>query len=154
MSRQNVLGLMTTICCCLVTVPVANCQNTDRVKQVEELLTTQAECWNQKDIEGFMQTYWRSDKLTFSSGGRTTRGWQATLDRYRRRYPPEKMGHLVFDNLETSLLSDSVALVLGQWHLDLAGKKSDGNFSLVVRKIDNSWKIVHDHSSTIVPTGE
>ena len=118
-------------------------------EELKNILTVQAKCWNDEDIEGFMQTYWKSEDLTFSSGGKTTRGWQATLDNYKRRYPVGNMGHLTFDHLEISLLGDDVALVLGQWHLAYEDSNRDGNFSLVLRKMDDGWKIVHDHSSTL-----
>ncbi|MCH2183050.1 MAG: DUF4440 domain-containing protein [Mariniblastus sp.] len=131
----------------------AGAQETDarqaEAEEIEQLLKKQVECWNREDIDGFMQTYWKSDKLTFSGGGKTTRGWQATLDRYKESYPPGSMGKLHFDGLEVDPLSKRVALVLGRWHLDLKGEKKDGNFSLVLKKLKNGWKIVHDHSSTL-----
>ncbi len=107
-----------------------------------------------------METYWKSEKLTFSGGGKTTRGWQATLDQYKKSYPKGGMGALTFDGLEVTMLSDDddAALVLGKWHLILPPKdggdedvKKDGNFSLVLRKMDGKWKIIHDHSSTLKP---
>ncbi len=120
-------------------------------REIEKLLTTQAACWNREDIDGFMQTYWKSDQLTFSSGGKTVKGWQATLDRYKKSYPSGSMGKLNFDGLEIDLLSSEVALVLGNWHLDIKGVKKGGNFSLVLKKIGGHWKIVHDHSSSLEP---
>ncbi|MEM7456602.1 MAG: nuclear transport factor 2 family protein [Planctomycetota bacterium] len=123
----------------------------ETINEIESLLRAQDECWNNGDIEGFMSTYWQSEELTFSSGGQTTRGWQQTLDRYKARYhPPENMGRLNFDGLETTLLNDNSALVLGNWHLVMAdGEELDGNFTLVLRKTDTGWKIIHDHSSTL-----
>lgn len=121
----------------------------DPCEEILGLLRAQAECWNRGDIDGFMETYWKSENLTFSGGGKTTRGWTATRDRYKARYPRDKMGTLKFDQLETSLLSDGVALVLGRWYLDQQGTKVEGNFTLVLKKFDDGWKIVHDHSSTL-----
>lgn len=118
-------------------------------EELKSILSVQAKCWNNEDIEGFMQTYWKSEDLTFSSGGKTTRGWQATLDNYKKRYPVGNMGQLTFDHLEITLLSDDAALVLGQWHLAYEDNNRDGNFSLVLRKLDGNWKIVHDHSSLL-----
>ncbi len=138
------------------TIPIATTSSTsdlnpqdDEIEKIEALLILQDGCWNRGDIEGFMETYWKSEKLTFSGGGKTTRGWQATLDRYKTSYPRDKMGQLHFDGLETTLLADHVAVVLGKWHLDINGDKKDGNFSLVMKKFDGQWKIVHDHSSTL-----
>ena len=124
-------------------------------KEIESVLTTQSKCWNDGDIDGFMQTYWKSEDLTFSGGGKMTRGWQQTLDRYKKSYPKGKMGALKFDGLEVTMLSDDAALVLGNWHLSISQKddeadsKVGGNFSLVLRKLDGAWKIIHDHSSTL-----
>lgn len=94
-----------------------------------------------------MEHYWKSDDLTFSSGGKTTRGWQTTKDGYKRRYPTrDQMGRLTFDRLEAFPLGDTAALLLGHWRLDRANPVG-GNFSLVFRKIDGAWVIVHDHTS-------
>lgn len=121
---------------------------------IEKILTRQSEAWNKGDILGFMETYWKDERMTFSSGGEMRRGWQATLDRYKSSYPKEKMGQLRFDQLEVISLGTDSAFATGDWHLDLNGEKKDGNFSLVLRKIGGAWKIVHDHSSVIQPKKE
>jgi beta-aspartyl-peptidase (threonine type) len=120
----------------------------DAAAGIKAVLGVQAEAWNAGDIDRFMDYYWKSDELTFSAGGQTTRGWQNTLDRYRQRYPTiEKMGRLSFDQLEIQPLGDAAALVLGRWHLARDSDALDGNFSLIVRKMDGRWLIVHDHTS-------
>jgi beta-aspartyl-peptidase (threonine type) len=117
-------------------------------EELTALLTEQAKCWNAADIGAFMQYYWNSDELTFSSGGTTRRGWDATLRRYRQRYPTaERMGQLTFSDLEVRRLGETAALVLGRWHLSRDPDAIGGNFSLVFEKIDDRWVIVHDHTS-------
>ncbi len=99
-----------------------------------------------------MKVYWKSNDLTFASGGKVTRGWQATLDGYKQKYPTkEKLGTLTFGNLEFQQLDNSVMLVLGTWHLDRGDDSIGGNFSLIWRKIENDWVIVHDHTSALRP---
>ncbi|MFT5528058.1 MAG: ketosteroid isomerase-like protein [Pirellulaceae bacterium] len=118
------------------------------VDTIKATLNRQAAAWNRGDIDAFMQDYWKSEQLTFSSGGQTTRGWQATKARYHLRYPSkERMGHLTFGNLEVSVLEETSAMVLGRWHLKRKDDELGGNFSLVFRQIDGQWVIVHDHSS-------
>jgi beta-aspartyl-peptidase (threonine type) len=117
---------------------------------VESVLRTQEDAWNRGDIDAFMEHYWKSEELTFSSEGKTTRGWTATLQRYRERYPtPEKMGRLKLDGLEISPLNSSAALVLGQWRIEREGGPLAGNFSLVLRNVEDRWLIVHDHTSRL-----
>jgi ketosteroid isomerase-like protein len=116
--------------------------------EVESVLREQQEAWNGGDVEAFAEHYWKSDDLTFSSGGKTTRGWEETLRGYRERYPTrEKMGRLSFTNLEITPLGESAALVLGEWRLERDSEPVSGNFSLVFRKLDGRWAIVHDHTS-------
>lgn len=115
--------------------------------QIRNILGRQADDWNRGDVESFMQAYWKSPDLTFSSGGRITRGWQNTLDHYYERYPNQKeMGHLDFSFLEITPIGFDAALVLGRWHLD-RDKPVGGVFSLVFRKMQGRWVIVHDHTS-------
>ena len=110
--------------------------------EIEAVLREQADAWNRGDIDAFMEHYWKSDSLTFSSGGQTTRGWQATKDSYRRRYPTrEQMGQLSFSRLEITPIGSDGALVLGNWRLDRASPVG-GNFSLTLRRIRGA---VADH---------
>ena len=112
------------------------------------VLHAQEVAWNEGDIERFVAHYWKSDDLTFSSEGKTTRGWESTLANYRRRYPtPEQMGQVRFHHLEVFTLSPDTALVLGQWALDRKADPIGGNFSLVFQNIQGQWRIVHDHTS-------
>jgi beta-aspartyl-peptidase (threonine type) len=127
----------------------------DPAAAIEAMLRLQAEAWNAGQIDRFMEHYWKSDDLTFSAGGQTTRGWQSTLDRYRERYPTVgKMGRLTFDRLEIQPLGETAAMVLGHWHLAREGDALDGNFSLVVRKLNGRWLIVHDHTSRADPPAQ
>ncbi len=115
---------------------------------VEAVLRAQADAWNRGEVDAFVDHYWHSPDVTFSSSGATTRGWEATVNRYRERYPTrEKMGEISFDNLEITPLGADAALVLGQWRLDRDAEPVSGNFSIVFRNLDGRWVIVHDHTS-------
>src|SRR5262245_47516428 len=89
---------------------------------IRKVMEDQAAEWNRGDIDRFMDGYWRSDKLVFVSGDRVTRGWQATLDNYKRSYDTRaKMGNLTFSDLEINVLSKDAAVVLGSWALKREG---------------------------------
>ena len=120
----------------------------DLADLIEAILAQQAAAWNAGDIDAFMEHYWKSDELTFSSGGRVTRGWQTTKDNYKLRYPTrERMGDLSFGALDVTRLGDNASLVLGRWHLVREPAPIGGNFSLIFRRMDNRLVIVHDHTS-------
>jgi beta-aspartyl-peptidase (threonine type) len=132
---------------CWICLSSADLLAADAADAIRAELKAQIQAWNAGNIDRFMESYWKSDNLTFSSGGKTIRGWQATLDRYKNRYPDKSaMGEVSFDQLEITPLGDTAALVLGRWQLKRA-EPIGGNFSLVLRKIDGAWRIIHDHTS-------
>jgi len=117
---------------------------------VQAVLDKQVEAWNRGDLEGFMGGYWNSPDLVFQSGDKRTRGWQATLERYRLRYQGEgkEMGRLRFADLEIQVLGPEAALARGRWRLTMKdGSEPNGLFTLLLRRFGGEWKIVHDHTS-------
>ena len=122
----------------------------DTVKDVRAVLTAQVDAWNRGDLDGFMAGYWKSPDLVFFSNGTETHGWQATLDRYRMRYQAEgrQMGTLDFPALDIVPLGPEAAMARGRWRLKMPdGKESSGMTSVILRKLPEGWRIVHDHSS-------
>ncbi len=122
--------------------------------EVRAVLAAQEAAWNRGDLEGFMAGYWRSDSLTFYSGGDVSHGWQMAHDRYQRRYQGEgrEMGRLVVDLHEVGVLSRDAAIVKGTWRLQLKDSAPEGLFTLVLRRIPGQgWRIVHDHTSVAAP---
>lgn len=132
--------------------------------EAKRSLIQQAEAWNRGDFDGFMSGYWNSEFMTFSIDGKTQRGWKATYDCYRARYPtPERMGRLSIGELDVRLMSSAwsnspVVCVLGRWYVSRDSDPIGGNFLQVVRKMSEGWRIMHDHASVDadarVPRGE
>src|SRR6476646_2988346 len=126
----------------------AQSNDSDIEKQITKVMTDQAEAWNRGDIDGFMRGYWNSDKLIFVSGANVTRGWQPTLDRYKKSYDTRaKMGTLTFSDLEITELSKDSAVVLGSWSLAREGDNPHGKFTLTFRRFPEGWRIIIDHTS-------
>lgn len=121
--------------------------------QLGEQLKQSAASWNKGDLESFLGDYLQSEELTFTSGGRTLRGYQALADRYRKHYGQARdaMGQLSFADIEVWRLGEGRALVMGRWKIDRkeagTASSSDGVFSLVMVQDGTSWKIFHDHTS-------
>ena len=114
---------------------------------ITKVMTDQAEAWNKGDIDGFMQGYWKSENLVFVSK-EVTRGWQQTLDRYKKSYNTrEKMGTLTFSDLEIDVFSRDAAKVLGSWQVKTTAGTSGGKFTLIFKRFKDGWKVVHDHTS-------
>jgi beta-aspartyl-peptidase (threonine type) len=117
---------------------------------IRAVLDRQTEAWNRGDLEGYMQGYWKSPDLTFYSGGAITAGWEATLARYRKRYQSEgkEMGRLDFPGETIELLGPDSAVARGRWRLVTSGgKEAGGLYTVILKRLPEGWRIVHDHSS-------
>jgi beta-aspartyl-peptidase (threonine type) len=119
-------------------------------RAVRAVLDTQVAAWNRGDLDGFLTTYWNSPDLVFQSGATRTQGWQATRERYRRRYQGEgkEMGRLAFEDIEVQVLGPDAAFARGRYHLVMKdGSEPTGLFTLLLRRFGTEWRIVHDHTS-------
>jgi uncharacterized protein (TIGR02246 family) len=118
-------------------------------REVRAVLDAQAQAWNRGDIDGYMNGYARGDATQFISGDTLTRGWQTVRDRYASRYDTrEKMGTLAFSEVAVRMLAADAALATGRWELARAADKPHGRFTLVLRRLPQGWRIVHDHTSS------
>jgi len=117
---------------------------------IQRVLDDQAKAWNKGDLEGFMDGYWKSPDLTFSSGKDRTHGWDATLQRYRKRYQAEgrEMGKLTFSEIQIETLGPESAFVRGRWKVVNSKETLGGQFTLVFKKFPEGWRIIHDHTSS------
>jgi len=138
----------------LALLALPGCASPDAARERQEILNvlqSQAAAWNRGDLDAFLVGYWRSEQTVFAGGDKVHRGFDAMARRYREAYPTrEKMGRLSFSNLAFEQLETDRAVVTGSWELEIAGseKRPGGVFTLIWRRFDDGWKIVHDHTSS------
>jgi hypothetical protein len=145
--------LLTFIFTILFACNINNTKTIDTIKQdpseinaIKKILTTQQECWNNGDIDGFMQGYWNSEDLIFTSlRHQPAYGWKATLERYKNSYPTKSsMGELKLEILNTSLTTAKTAKIKGKWKLIRKDDDPNGLFWIELEKFDENWLITKD----------
>ncbi|WP_394974223.1 YybH family protein [uncultured Croceitalea sp.] len=119
-------------------------------KAITAVLTAQQEAWDNYDIETFMEGYWKSEELKFYGAGGVIKGWQSTLERYKKSYPSkEHFGKLRFVLNDISRINDDSYYVLGEYYLTREVGDTHGIFMLIVKNINGEWKIIADTSATV-----
>ena len=121
-------------------------QNPLEIDAIKKILDTQKKYWNNGDIDGFMQGYWNSEKLIFTSlNHQPVYGWENTLERYKNSYPTKySMGEFRFEILDIEITSKKTAIVNGKWELIRTNDHPNGLFWLDFEKIDENWLITKD----------
>ena len=111
------------------------------------VMSDQEIAWNNHDLEGFMQGYWKSDSLKFYGSNGLTKGWEQTLANYKKHYPTKaESGNLNFVINDISEIEGNSYWVMGEYHLKRDVGDADGVFIIIFKKIAGEWKIVADMS--------
>jgi ketosteroid isomerase-like protein len=139
MKKYILFGLLVLVSC------LSYAQDTQAIIKV---MAKQQQDWNRGDIDGFMQSYWKSDSLMFMGKNGPNYGWQNTLNHYKKSYPDKAaMGQLSFKIIKVDVLDKTNAFVLGAWNLKRTKDAPGGYFTLWFKKFNGIWKIVADHTS-------
>lgn len=123
--------------------------------RVDADLDSSAAAWNRGDLEGFLADYLPEPTTTYVGSS----GLVVGIEGIRGRYAPlfregAARDSLRFRDLRVRPLGDSTALAIGRYVLHHADSvTSTGIFTLVLRRADGGWAIVHDHSSELAPPG-
>ena len=118
---------------------------------IRDVFEASCAAWNRSDLDGYLASYWDTDKTIWISGGSLTRGKQAIAAAYKSRFSgTQPMGELTLKELEIDVLTAEDAIAFGRWMLVFSDKETEGFFTVQLKKVESTWRIVHDHSSTRV----
>jgi uncharacterized protein (TIGR02246 family) len=107
-----------------------------------------AAAWNDADSDGHVAIY--ADSAAFMTGEGPAIGRERTAEILERAFfrdgaPAQQ---LRFEHLTVTMLGEDHALATG--HFILSGGGMDDNtgwFTTIWQRIDDGWRIIHDHSS-------
>ncbi|MBY0534856.1 MAG: nuclear transport factor 2 family protein [Chitinophagaceae bacterium] len=123
-------------------------QNNKDVEAIKAMMLKQQNYWNQGNVDSFMVGYWESDSLMFVGKSGVTYGYTNTLNNYKKGYPDRAaMGTLQFTFIEFKKLNADTYFLVGKYYLTRTIGDASGHFTLIIKKIKGSWKIMVDHSS-------
>ncbi|WP_353780053.1 serine hydrolase [Winogradskyella sp. 3972H.M.0a.05] len=117
--------------------------------KIQENFKAQENCWNNADIECYMEAYATTELIQTASRGGITFGYDNIIGDYKKYFPKERMGKLHFDNFNYRRLAGDLYFVTGRFNLKFPNRDelSRGWFSVVMKRINGEWKMITDHSS-------
>jgi len=113
-------------------------QNTEAQDKaaILKVMKDQEIAWSNNDLEGFMKGYIKSDSLKFYGKGGLTKGWQQTLDNYKKGYPTKQhSGTLTFTVNDISKIENDSYWVMGEYFLSREVGDANGVFMIIFKNI-------------------
>lgn len=140
-------NIILLFCCLSTTICISQTTEKEDIDAILSVMKKQEKAWSNNDLDGFMQGYWKSDSLKFYGSSGLTKGWQQTLDNYKKGYPTkEHSGTLSFKINDISKIDDGSYWVMGAYYLKRKVGDANGVFMIILKKINGEWKIIADTS--------
>ena len=126
----------------------ASDDNADVVAAIRAVMAATSGAWNRGDLSGYMASFARSERTRHIFNRDITVGHSAIEARFRSRYPdPSNMGTISNSDLDITVLAPDAASAFAHWTFERDGKTFAGVFTLIFRRLDGRWVIIHDHST-------
>ena len=113
-------------------------------------LSASSDAWNRGDLEAFVDDYARDSTTTFVAGGRVQYGWDWIHGNYARWWDLEsERDSLQFEDVAARSLGSDYLLTTARFVLFRSDSvTASGPFTLVMKRIEGKWKIIHDQTGT------
>ena len=128
-------------------------QRAARRDEITAMLARAAANWNRGNLTAFVDDYLPGDETTFMGGRGLLRGTDAIREAYAPRFAAgATRDSLSFVLLDVDPVAPDALHVIATYVLTrrVGGRDSvtaRGPTSLLMRRVDGRWRIVHDHSS-------
>jgi ketosteroid isomerase-like protein len=108
------------------------------------------------DIEAVTGAYWNSPQLIlFNNNGTVTKGWEQMRKNRESSYPELKDVKLDVRDVRVQMLGRDGAIVTCLWTQSQtfrgASETATGRMTLAFRRVGNTWKAIHLHTSPDAP---
>ena len=112
------------------------------------VLSASSEAWNRGDLEAFVDDYARDSTTTFVAGGQVQYGWDWIHDNYARWWDlGSERDSLRFEDVAARSLGSDYLLTTARFVLFRGDSvTASGPFTLVMKRIEGGWKIIHDQT--------
>ncbi|MDX6693238.1 MAG: SnoaL-like domain [Blastocatellia bacterium] len=108
------------------------------------------------DVEAVTAAYWNSPQLVlFNNNGTVTKGWEQMRKNRESSYPELKDVKLDVRDVRVQMLGREGAIVTCLWTQSQtyhgASETATGRMTLAFRRVGNTWKAIHLHTSPDSP---
>lgn len=116
-------------------------------EEIRNIIKGQETAWNNADMNGYMQYYWKNDSLLRVTNKRgLKKGWQTVFEDYKKLYPDAAaMGKTTLEVISMKRLSRKYYFVVEKSTLTRGIESFNGYSSLLFKKMKGRWYPIVDH---------
>jgi ketosteroid isomerase-like protein len=108
------------------------------------------------NVDAVTNIYWKSPQtIYFNNNGSTTIGWEQDRKNREARYPRISNVKLEVKEVRLTMLGKESALITCLWSqtqdFETVAESASGRMTLVFRRIEKNWKVIHLHTSPDLP---
>ena len=152
MSRMRIIAFVSVLSATAVAAGVAQ-QPADSTAEVRTFVHQYIEAINRADAAGLMDLYARVPGVSSADNTDVTRGWDAI--RNDAASLAQSHYRMELDTVDVQPLGSGYALAVAKATYSFGTPQGSlrvrGVLTLVLQKIGNAWKVIHDHSSSQNP---
>ena len=127
--------------------PIAAFSQSKDIEKMLAVIREEERTWSSGDIEGYVNLYAPDDSTRMILSKGAAYGKANILAFYKKYWPKEKMGTLKLDGEQFEKISRKFYFVTGYFYVSYPdGKKIEGRYSSLMKKIKGKWYIYTDHS--------
>jgi hypothetical protein len=131
----------------LLSVTLKSYSQSKDVKKIMKVIELEELYWTKGDIEAYVSLYAPLDSTRMILSKGAVYGKDSILAFYKKYWPKERMGTLDLDVESLERLSKNYYYITGYFHVKYQnGKKIDGRYSGLMKKIKGQWYLYTDHS--------
>jgi hypothetical protein len=118
-------------------------------QEITDLILKGYDRWNARDLDGYMEMFWRSSDLVYAVDNEVTWGWADLRAELLRGYPDRTaMGVATSEGLEIRVLTADFATAVNSWSMQFPKVKVLGTSVVMLRKFSVGWRIICGHSTS------
>jgi hypothetical protein len=118
-------------------------------QEITKLILGGYERWNARDMDAYMEIFWKSPDFMYSMDNQIVWGWADLKAELMRGYPDRStMGTVSSERLEIRLLTPDLATIANSWSMQFPKSKILGTTTGTLRKFAEGWRVITAHTSS------
>jgi hypothetical protein len=128
--------------------PALTVQQED-VQAITQVLNDQYAAWNRRDLDGYLEAFWKSPNLLYELDTQVVFGWEDAKAMIERDYANrDAMGIAIPERIQVNVISADNATTVDWWTVQFKTTRVHGISTAAWKKFPEGWRMITAHASS------